>query len=438
MALRHGSLFSQLLGTIDRRIFERLVGEVKAEKGAKGFTCWDQLVAMLFCQLAQAKSLREIVGGLQCCEGKLRHLGVPAFLEGGSPLSRQQRRAIWAITHCRTPAMGGRAYACPRCAEVRFAYHSCNHKACPQCGRQATQRWVEREMGKLVNAPYFMVTFTLPSELRECFFGPHARLFYDLFFTASSAALSEKLATQKGFKAAVSGLTAVLHTWNQRLHFHPHIHFLVPGTGLDASGKPVRVKQAEFLVHLPHLQAAFRQHFRRLLREHQWQVDPQAWTKAWGVHIQPAGSGVSALKYLGRYVARTAIGDSRIRHIGEDSVTFRWKDRSDHNRNKDLTLSGEEFVLRYLRHVLPEGLRSIRYYGFCHPTAKAKRMRVQFHSGVPVAFGATAAPASRTGVHPHRCSKCGGVTRLLMSFPAPRRGRGPPAGYPPSMAIPAA
>lgn len=352
---------------------------------------------------------------------------LPAFLESDPPLSRQQRRAIWAITHCRTPAMGGRAYACPRCAEVRFAYHSCNHKACPQCGRQATQRWVERELRKLVNAPYFLVTFTLPSELRECFFGPRARQFYDLFFAASSAALSEKLATQKGLKAEVSGFTAVLHTWNQQLNFHPHIHFLVPGAGLDAAGKPVQVKQAKFLVHLPHLQAAFRQHLHRLLAEAQWQVDPKAWSKNWGVHIQAADSGVSALKYLGQYVARTAIADSRIRHLGKNTVTFRWKDRSDRNRNKEITLPGVEFARRYLRHVLPQGLRSIRYYGFCHPTAKAKRMRVQFHSGVPVDFGAVA-PAAMTAATPHRCPKCGANSRLLICFTAPCRERGPPAG----------
>ena len=113
-------------------------------------------------------------------------------------------------------------------------------------------------------------------------------------------------------------------------------------------------------------------------------------------------------------------------HIGENTVTFRWKDRSDHNRTKQLTLSGEEFVRRYLRHVLPQGLRSIRYYGFCHPTAKAKRMRVQFHSGTPVEFGAAAAPVTGTA-SPHQCPKCGDATRLLMSFRVRRRGRGPPA-----------
>ncbi len=227
---------------------------------------------------------------------------------------------------------------------------------------------------------------------------------------------------------------------SQQLHFHPHLHFLVPGAGLDARGKPVRVKQANFLVHLPHLQAAFRQRLRQLLGDHQWQVDPQTWTKDWGVHIQPVGSGASALKYLGHYVARTAISDARILRISDNSVIFRWKDRSDRGRTKQLTLSGQEFVSRYLRHVLPLGLRAIRYYGFCHPTAKANRMRVQFHLGAAVQFGAAAGslPPYPPVANPQPCPKCGSPTRLLICFALRRRSRGPPAGLQPFMVTSAA
>ena len=203
-----------------------------------------------------------------------------------------------------------------------------------------------------------------------------------------SGALSEKLATDKGLRAAINGFTAVLHTWNQQLGFHPHLHCLVPGVGLNARGQLVRVKDPEFLVYLPKLQGAFRQHFYRLLKEHDWQVDPAVWDKDWGVHIQAAGSGRSALKYLGTYVARTAINDARLVNLTDSSVTFRWKNRAQGNRRETSTISGVEFVARYLRHVLPRGLRSIRYYGFCHPAAKANRLRLQFHTGLAVEFGA--------------------------------------------------
>ena len=356
---------------------------------------------------------------------------LPEFLTSEPALPPQQRRAIWAITHCRTAALGGRAFVCNACHQTHFAYHSCNHKSCPQCGALATRRWVAREVHKLINAPYFLVTFTLPSELRGCFFGPLAKQAYDLFFSAVHAALTEKLAEDKGLRAATSGFTAVLHTWNQRLQFHPHIHCLVPGAGLNAIGDYVRVKNDTFLVYLPHLQAAFRQHFYQLLKEHDWQVDPQVWSKQWGVHIQPAGSGTAAVKYLGTYVARTAITDARLVSLTNQAVTFRWKDRAHQNRSQSLTLPGIEFVRRYLRHVLPRGLRSVRYYGFCHPTAKASRLRVQLHSGKPLDLGLPAlAPHAPHEVIPQPsaplCPKCRQPMQLLLSINLCQRNRGPP------------
>jgi hypothetical protein len=352
--------------------------------------------------------------------GALRRF-IPELLKTAPPLSAQQHRAIWAITHCRTPALGGRAFACKHCGQLHFAYHSCNHKACPQCGALAAHRWVKRELGKLINAPYFLVTFTLPAELRTCFFGPRDKEAYDLLFAAASAALSEKLAADKALRAHVNGFVAVLHTWTQKLEFHPHIHCLVPG-------QFVRVKKSQFLLYLPHLQAAFRQHLYRLLKDNDWQVDPQVWRKDWGVHIQPSGSGASALKYLGAYVSRTAITNPRMVRVDTDSVTFRWKDRSDHNRSKELTLPGVEFAARYLRHVLPARLRSIRYYGFCHPTAKANRMQVQLHSGRPVQFGAliTRLPeeADSTSL---ACPRCGQPMQLVFCLSPGYSSRGPPA-----------
>lgn len=357
--------------------------------------------------------------------GALRQF-LPEFLNASPTLSQEQRSAIWAINHCRTPALGGRAFACTECSHLHFAWHSCNHKACPQCGRAATARWVQRELTKLIDAPYFLVTFTLPAQLRSCFFGSFAKEAYDLFFAAVSGALSEKLATAKGLRAGVSGFTAVLHTWNQHLGFHPHIHCLVPGAGLDTLGRFVRVKQPDFLVHLPLLQAAFRQHLHRLFQTHDWQVDPDVWGRNWGVHIQPAGNGGAALKYLGAYVARTAIGDARMVRVTEETVTFRWKNRDAGNRTELCTLPGLEFVERYLRHVLPRGLRSIRYYGFCHPSAKVRRLRVQCHAGGPVQLGASL-PVLPAPAPVPVCPCCRQPMRLLERILSPYRQRGPPA-----------
>jgi len=350
---------------------------------------------------------------------------LPQFLQSNPRLSPEQRRALWAITHCRTAALGGEVFVCKRCGRQHFAFHSCNHKACPQCGRAAIAHWVQRELRKLVKAPYFLVTFTLPAQLRRLFFGLRAKEAYDLFFAAVAGALSEKLAADKSLRAHVHGFTAVLHTWNQQLGFHPHIHCLVPGAGFDTRGRPVRVKQPQFLVYRPHLQAAFRQHLYRWLKVQDWRVDPAVWDQDWGVHLQPAGSGTAALKYLGVYVARTAISDARLVQVSDSFVTFRWKNRDRGNRREIATVPGTEFVRRYLRHVLPRGLRSIRYYGFCHPAAKAARLRVQLHTGLSVQFGAdlkTEAPAFT----PPRCPHCGGEVRLLLRLIAPYQTRGPP------------
>lgn len=349
---------------------------------------------------------------------------LPSFRQSKPPLSADQRRALWAITHCRTAALGGRAFGCADCGSVQFAWHSCNHKACPQCGRAATAQWIQRELRKLLPAPYFMVTFTLPAELRGEFFGPHAQAAYDLFFHGATRALSEKLAADKGLRAQINGFTAVLHTWNQRLEFHPHLHCLVPGAGLDAQGRFVQVKQASRLLHLPHLQAAFRQHCYRLFKAKKWKVDPAVWNLDWGVHIQAAGSGAAALKYLGTYVARTAISDARLLKVTDTHVTFRWKDRQ-HDRIAKLTLPGVEFVRRYLRHVLPKGLRSVRYYGFCHPRAQANRLRVQLLSGMPVQLGATESGVPKPS--PPCCPRCQRPMQLLRSLRPHGRSRAPPA-----------
>lgn len=359
--------------------------------------------------------------------GALRRF-IPQLLQTAPPLSAPQRRAIRAITRCRTPALGGRAFACPHCDHLHFAYHSCNHKACPQCGALDAHRWVRRESRKLIHAPYFLVTFTLPAQLRSGFFGPHAKQAYNLFFTAAARALSEKLAADKALRAHIHGFVAVLHTWTQRLEFHPHIHCLVPGAGLNQDGQLVTVKNLNYLLYLPHLQAAFRQHMYRLLQTHPWQPHPQVWRKTWGVHIQPAGSGASALNYLSAYVSRTAITNARMVRVEENSVTFRWKDRGQNNKTRLMTLPGVEFAARYLRHVLPTGLRSIRHYGFCHPRAKASRMRVQLHSGRAVDLGSTPSTLpdqlTMSGCPP--CPKCGHPTQLLFALARCHPGRGPP------------
>lgn len=351
--------------------------------------------------------------------GVLRHF-LPEYLKSRPSLTPVQWRAIRAITQCRTPALGGHHYACAPCGEDVFAFHSCNHKACPQCGREATGEWVERELSKRVNAPYFMVTFTLPSELREMFFGPLAKEAYDIFFRAASASLRHCLANPKWLGVDNSGFTAILHTWNQQLHFHPHLHFIVPAAGIDANGRVIVGKSDKFLVHVPALRAAFRHQFRKHLKALDWTVDPTVWRIDWGINIKAFGTGVAAIKYLGAYVCRTAIGDSRIVAADEKSVTFRWKNRAKGDRIETMTLPGVEFVARYLRHVLPRKMHAIRYYGFSHPAAKVKRERIAFHTGMPLLLGAPTVSESDKPASLPSCPCCRKPMKLIRTFRAYR------------------
>lgn len=358
---------------------------------------------------------------------------LPELLTENPSLNTEQRRALWAITHCRTATMGGHLHACEPCGTREFRFHSCNHRSCPQCGRQATFEWVQRELARRVGAPYFMVTFTLPEELRGLFFTAAAKQIYGLFFDAASHALRDTLTARRWLGAATSGFTLVLHTWNQRLLFHPHLHAIVPGAGLDADNNVVTVRNSNFLVPQRVLRKQFRARFRERLKREQpdrlKQIPPRVWHRDWGVHLQPVGNGRNIIKYLGAYVCRTAIGDSRIRSVTDTHVTFTWRDRAHGGVVKTDTVTGVEFVGRYLRHVLPGGLKAVRHYGFCHPAAKAKRERLAFHTGVPLLVGAAAqstpAPSPSAGVP--TCPCCGQPMKCIGRLPPDwRRARGPP------------
>lgn len=366
---------------------------------------------------------------------------LPAYLSRKPALSTQQRRAIWAMQACRSGQLGGHVHRCaqPQCQSQppRYTYHSCNHKACPLCGRGTTQQWVQRQEEKRIEAPHFMVTFTVPEELRILFFGDGAKQAFDMLFAAASHALSTALERNKQMQVTKSGFTMVLHTWNQQLMFHPHVHCIIPGAGLDAEGRYKQVKNAQFLVAAAALKAAYRARFRELMGEVGWQSDPAVWRKAWAVNVQAFGSGENAIKYLGAYVGRSVIGDRRIVAITETHITFKWKDRSRGGAERVSTIEGIEFIKRYLRHVLPKGLHSVRYHGFHHPTAKKTLHKMQLYSGQsPVPATKNREPSTKNNLP--KCPCCQQPMERIASIPPERsrfeqmlsalmRVRGPPS-----------
>ena len=287
--------------------------------------------------------------------------------------SPEQRRARKAILACRTAACGGQLYRCAPCARMEFAYHSCHHRACPNCGGLPAADWLAQRKLRLLPVPYFLLTFTVPEELRFVFKAqPHFA--YNLLFAATARALREVALSKLGGEAAALG---VLHTWTRQLVFHPHVHYIVPGGFLAPNQlRWLRLKNPAYLLPEKVLSRRGRNLFRQgLPPELLAQVPGAAWRKEWVVHTQPVGSGEKALAYLGAYVQRTALSSQRIVQEANGQTTFQYRAR-DTGGWKLLTLSTPEFLRRFLQHVLPTGFHRVRYYGWWSPAARAKWARI--------------------------------------------------------------
>lgn len=281
--------------------------------------------------------------------------------KGRIPISHL--KAMAAIEQCRTEALGGHVYTCEDCVKSRYSYHSCKNRHCPKCQNDAGQQWLARQTDLLLPVPYFMVTFTLPEGLRMLA-RSNQRQVYDLLFQTSAAAL-QALAADPRFVGGQLGFLGVLQTWTRDLTYHPHIHYLVPGGGLSADGQAWRRARNAFFVHVKPLSRLFRAKFRAALQQAglAGQVPPQVWRQEWVVHCQPVGTGQAALKYLAPYVFRVALSNRRILKCQDGQVTFRYRDSATRHW-KTRTLPAEEFIRRFLQHILPKGFQKVRYYGF--------------------------------------------------------------------------
>ena len=295
-------------------------------------------------------------------------------------LSVEQQRALVAITRCRTPAMGGCVYRCTACKSVDYAYHSCHHRACPRCGGERTAAWTQRQRERLLPVPYFMVTFTLPAELREVF-RAEAKIVIDAMFAESARAL-QTIAAQPKHLGAQLGLVGVLHTWGHQLQLHPHIHYIVPGGGLRGDDEPQwrEPKSPDWLLPAAPVATAFRAGLEAALRAAlpSWHatVPSSCWRRKWVVDMRHVGSGEAALKYLARYVNKSAIDDERIVALADDHVRFGYVDSAT-GEHRECRLDADEFLRRYLQHVLPAGVHRVRYFGWEHPAAHRRRRQIE-------------------------------------------------------------
>ena len=355
----------------------------------------------------------------------IRQYGAAYREEHHGQIPFEHEQVMRDIERCRTEILGGQVYHCRECGETVYSYHSCRNRHCPKCQQEAGQEWLLKQRELLLPVPYFMLTFTLPQELR-LLARQHPKTIYDLLFQASAQATQE-LARDQRFVGAQIGLMGVLHTWTRDLLYHPHVHFLAPGGGLSSDATEWRRTPNHFFVHVKPLSRLFRAKFRDGLRKTALfdQVSAPVWTQKWVVHCKQVGNGRGALKYLAPYIFRVAISNRRILKLEDDQVTFSYKD-SETGKYTTHTLPATAFIHRFLQHILPKGFVKVRYYGLF---AAANRHRLRLAQQL---LNSTTSPNSDPCPEPDphvdellpQCPKCGRVMQHVQTL-KPRRSRPP-------------
>jgi Putative transposase/Transposase zinc-binding domain len=308
-------------------------------------------------------------------------------------LSTGQRRVMSAIEVCRTAALGGHVEQCDQCGHQRIWYNSCRDRHCPKCQSLARAEWIEDRQAELLNCEYFHVVFTLPEAMATLAY-QNKEVVYGLLFRAAAETLRTIAADPQHLGAEI-GFFAVLHTWGQNLLHHPHLHCVVAGGGLAPDGNrwiscrpgfflPVRVLSRLFRrLFLKFLQKAFDSGKLRFFSDLQVLQDRKAFLRhlapvrkaEWVVYAKPPFAGPQqVVHYVGRYTHRVAISNHRLLDIGDGAVRFSWKDYRDNQQQKTMTLPADEFIRRFLLHVLPEGFQRIRYYGFLGNRYRQKKL----------------------------------------------------------------
>ncbi|WAG64324.1 IS91 family transposase [Clostridium estertheticum] len=296
-------------------------------------------------------------------------------------LSLAQLKAMSAIEKCRTSQLGGHIDKCENCGSTQTSYNSCRNRHCPKCQSLAKERWIDSQKNNLLNIGYFHVIFTIPDTINLIVY-QNQRELYTLLFKAVAETLSE-LASDKKYLGAALGFTSILHTWGQNLMHHPHIHCIVPGGGLSSIGKWVSSRK-KFFIPIKVLSRKFRGKFIYYLKQIYYKnklkfygtqeylcnnnefekLISSIYAKEWVVYCKPPFKQASSVvEYLGRYTHRVAISNNRIINIENDNVTFKWRDYKDSSKCKLMTVSADEFIRRFIIHILPSGFMKIRHYG---------------------------------------------------------------------------
>ncbi len=344
----------------------------------------------------------------------------PAFLQKfdrSTPV--QVRKVLNAITRCRTGELGSLVYECTGCGRQHWVGRSCGNRHCPGCQHEKTARWLKKQTDRLLPVHHFLVTFTVPQEVRPLL-RAEPKAGYNAIFAAAVATLRERTAKSRYLKDGELGFFGVLHTWGRdpMIH-HPHVHFVVPGGTVSKDGTKWLSTPTNFL--FPH--GAVIEEYRDFFEVEMeragllHRIPGQVWQKKWVVDIKPVGDGQAVLKYLAPYVHRVAISDNRIEHCDEQSVTYRWTP-SGMKKSRQRTVTGLQFVQGFVQHVLPKQFQKVRHYGWMSSNSRFDRAKIRWLVWLALGWtywlGSGVAVPDRPPERPGpRCEHCGNELQLL-------------------------
>lgn len=347
-------------------------------------------------------------------------------------ISKDQFKVLRALSKCRSPQMGGSVMVCADCGNMHYVMHSCRNRHCPQCQGIDKELWVEDRKRELLPVKYFHVVFTVPHELLELF-RFNRQTMYNLLFEKAWETLCIFAKDPKLLDAQL-GAIAILHTWDQQLRFHPHLHFIVPAGGIDKNGQWKNSKQdGDFLFDVKNMSKKFSARFVQKLRKLKQQGKIQKYVPRdliktqWVVYAKQAfGSPHSVVEYLGRYTHRVAISNARILKVTATHVTFSWCDRKNGYKKKTETITGEEFLERFLDHIVPPYFRRIRHLGILSTRNKtvaleAARKSLGIAVDLPTKLSRAQVLTLRFGDRSQlKCQHCNGMLFLYQSYPKQR------------------
>ena len=318
---------------------------------------------------------------------KILEIGLEEYLEKNKTIGYKQK-VIRAIKNCKSDKLGAHKYVCDECGYEEIAYNSCRNRHCPNCQTGKKLKWIEARKDEVLNIKYYHVVFTIPSEIYNIAIQNQSKI-YKIMFKASAETLQE-LAEDEKYLGGEIGFFSILHTWGQNLMYHPHIHCVVTGGGLTELGKWVE-KEEDFFIPVKVMSRKFKGKFLSYMKKEKLEfygknkelenpaiyndLIQSMYSKEWVVYCkEPFENANSVIQYLGRYTHRVAISNERIVKIGDGKVTFKWRDYKDNNKMKEMTITIEEFIRRFLIHILPPKFMKIRYYGILGNRNKKKKL----------------------------------------------------------------